>query len=191
LGRHHALSGAVVWLAGYASVAGAIGVHDPRAAVFGTPVCAAAALIPDIDHEGSLIARSLGPVSRLVAWGVRAACGHRGLTHTGVSALVVGMVSTVAAGFGLGWSWWWLGLAVGIGHLVHILGDACTRAGVPLLWPLPVGRLPRRGRSGRYAMRMVGLWEPLRFRTGGRVEVRFVGPLLILSGLAAAWFALA
>lgn len=35
-------------------------------------------LIPDIDHEGSLIGRKMKPVSHVV----RKVCGHRGYTHT-------------------------------------------------------------------------------------------------------------
>ncbi|MDG4765662.1 metal-dependent hydrolase [Solwaraspora sp. WMMD406] len=33
-----------------------------------------------------------------------------------------------------------LGLAVGVGCFVHILGDLVTKAGVPILWPIPIGR---------------------------------------------------
>lgn len=48
-----------------------------------------------------------------------------------------------------------LGSVVALGMVVHVLGDALTLAGVPLLWPLRV-------RGARW--RMFG--APLRFRTG-------------------------
>lgn len=32
----------------------------------------------------------------------------------------------------------WLGLAVGVGAVMHILGDAITKMGVPALWPIPI-----------------------------------------------------
>lgn len=65
------------------------------------------------------------------AWGRSFDPDHRALTHTGAAAVVAG----VAAGavFGL-----WVGVAVFLGWMSHLLSDACTCAGVPLLWPLPV-----------------------------------------------------
>ncbi|MEV6929942.1 metal-dependent hydrolase [Dactylosporangium sp. NPDC051485] len=33
-----------------------------------------------------------------------------------------------------------LGVAVGVGGLVHLLGDMITRHGSPILWPIPTGR---------------------------------------------------
>lgn len=32
----------------------------------------------------------------------------------------------------------WLGMAVGAGAVMHCLGDAITKAGVPFLWPVPI-----------------------------------------------------
>lgn len=32
----------------------------------------------------------------------------------------------------------WLGLAVGFGAVMHLVGDAITKQGVPLLWPAPI-----------------------------------------------------
>jgi membrane-bound metal-dependent hydrolase YbcI (DUF457 family) len=62
----------------------------------------------------------------------------------------------------------WAGVAVITGCLAHCLGDAITEEGVPVLWPIPLGmRL----------WRPLGLPTPLRYRTGGKVEMLFVGPL--------------
>jgi membrane-bound metal-dependent hydrolase YbcI (DUF457 family) len=54
------------------------------------------------------------------------------------------------------------------GCLAHCLGDAITEDGCPFLWPVPLGlRL----------WRPLGLPTPLRYRTGGKVEMLFIGPL--------------
>jgi membrane-bound metal-dependent hydrolase YbcI (DUF457 family) len=37
-------------------------------------------------------------------------------------------------------SYAWLGLAVGFGWFVHLLGDAITKAGVPMFWPIRIRR---------------------------------------------------
>lgn len=184
MGKSHAISGAAVWLGGCAGLASVGHPAGIIAMVAGTPICAAAALLPDLDHPNSIASRSLGPVTKLLAWGISKSCGHRGLTHTGVAAVAVGGVATLGAGLGIGWTWWWLGFAIGLGHLVHILGDCMTLSACPLLWPLPIGRLPR----DRDGWRTVGLWYPLRFRTGKRVELFFVRPMLwAVTVAAAAW----
>jgi membrane-bound metal-dependent hydrolase YbcI (DUF457 family) len=54
-----------------------------------------------------------------------------------------------------------LGIAVGVGCVVHVLGDIITRAGVPIFWPLP---------TGRRLWRMVGMPNVLAITAGSRVE---------------------
>jgi membrane-bound metal-dependent hydrolase YbcI (DUF457 family) len=54
-----------------------------------------------------------------------------------------------------------LGLAIGVGAVVHILGDMLTSHGCPVFWPLPVGRR---------MWRCVGLPDSFAVRVGGRVE---------------------
>jgi len=107
MGKSHALSGSVGWLAGCAvlNLAG----HPPRPlpVVAGAIVSAGFALLPDIDHPSSTVARTLGPLTRLVSRIVsglsagfgRATCdhcdrrpgqgGHRLVTHTIPFALAV------------------------------------------------------------------------------------------------------
>ena len=46
-------------------------------------------LIPDIDHEGSLIGRKMKPVSHVV----RKVCGHRGFTHTLLALFGYGLIT--------------------------------------------------------------------------------------------------
>lgn len=80
LGRNHALSGAF----GFAVTAPMVlDELDLATVVAGTLLCAGAALAPDLDHPGSTVSRSAGPVSRVAAVGVRAASGgHRQGTHS-------------------------------------------------------------------------------------------------------------
>jgi len=70
-----------------------------------------------------------------------------------------------------------LGLAVGVGCFVHIIGDVITRAGVPILWPIP---------TGRRTWRMIGLPDRFALKVGGKVEVILLrGVLTVVSVLAA------
>jgi len=64
-----------------------------------------------------------------------------------------------------------LGIAVGVGCLIHTLGDALTKSAVPLLWPLPIGGDP---------WRCVGPPKFLRFTTGSFVENWLVVPAICL-----------
>ncbi|WP_033775167.1 metal-dependent hydrolase [Salinispora pacifica] len=240
MGRSHALSGAVVWLCGCAGAA--VWGAQPAAGtvVVGAAVAAGAALLPDIDHPGSVVARSLGPVTRMIARGTaagaaalrRSSCGcctdrggHRAVTHTLVFAVTAGLVVSLVcwlggdvaaaivaglaaalaargllrrrtrgmfgvAGVGLlvgvmaaalpgpGGGWWWLGVPLGLGCLTHSLGDALTHSRVPLLWPIRV-------RGCRWAA--LGMWAPLRFRTGSAVELLLVVPALVLAGGFSTW----
>jgi membrane-bound metal-dependent hydrolase YbcI (DUF457 family) len=70
-----------------------------------------------------------------------------------------------------------LGLAVGVGCFVHLLGDMVTKNGVPILWPVPIGRR---------MWRMIGVPDGMAVRVGGTVEVFLLrGAFLVISVLAA------
>src|SRR5688572_19788130 len=126
MGKSHSLSGAVGWLAGCAALAAVGHPASGRAAIVGALVSAGFALAPDVDHPQSTIARTLGPVTRLIATGVAFAAarirtsscdhcerrprrgGHRALTHTGVGAVGLGgLLSLTGLLFGA-----YVGLAV-------------------------------------------------------------------------------
>lgn len=91
--------------------------------------------------------RATGTADDRTAWGRTFDPDHRGLTHTGAAAIVVaGTVGALTS--------WQLGVAVFLGWMSHLLSDACTRAGVPLLWPIKVKgwrklEIASRGRDGR------------------------------------------
>jgi membrane-bound metal-dependent hydrolase YbcI (DUF457 family) len=70
-----------------------------------------------------------------------------------------------------------LGIAVGVGCVVHTIGDMITTAGCPVLWPLPIGRR---------------LWfefslpDPIAVRAGGAFERGALVPLLTIGAVVAA-----
>lgn len=105
-------------------------------------VLLAGSLAPDIDTNGvittpgrllrSLLGRTLGELVDmlfgLVVASVHAVTRHRGVLHSGLVPLVM----LVAAVF---WRLTWLEWFA-LGYAVHLLGDAGTCAGIPLLSPL-------------------------------------------------------
>ena len=66
----------------------------------------------------------------------------------------------------------WIGVAVTLGMLVHMVGDALTESGAPLLWPVRI-------KDRRWYP--VGSLRPLRFRTGGPVEAWVIAPALTVA----------
>jgi hypothetical protein len=124
------------------------------------------ALLPDVDHpEGRLVnSRLFGiPFFRIFPWllkvigwlykaltvpvaavfrlfgvrlrghGFRANFGHRGITH---SLLAFGLLVALGELPLFPWHWLHLGLLIGWGYASHLVADALTKQGVPLLWPL-------------------------------------------------------
>lgn len=54
---------------------------------------------------------------------------------------------------------WWLPLSVGVGALIHVIGDMLTIQGVPLLWPLrpkPAVETPLWKKNGHFAVPVLG-----------------------------------
>jgi membrane-bound metal-dependent hydrolase YbcI (DUF457 family) len=155
------------------------------------------ALLPDVDHpEGRLVnSRFFGieffqifpwllasiafiyklltlPVTvvfkiagiRLRGHGFRANFGHRGITH---SLLALGSLVALGELPLFPWHWLHLGLLIGWGYASHLLADALTKQGVPLLWPLD---------------RRFGFppFRPLRLTTGTFTEYALVAALTVL-----------
>lgn len=167
------------------------GVETPARALALSAAFSAAvgvgALWPDIDHKPALISKIIPGVSQLVCWIMRHAsmviyeatrtnkdrqggC-HRTFTHTLPFVLLTGgglaaiLLATPAAPWAA-----FIGVALGLGTLVHILGDAMTLSGVPVRWPL----LDKKGRRW-------GTWGLRWFRAGGPVGERVA--TLVFSGL--------
>ena len=122
MGPSHAACGAAAWVALTADYQlhlhgtvvpigwGLVDVGD-AGVLTGALVAAGAALLPDLDHPGGTVARSLPPVSRWLARGVcRLAGGHRRGTHSLLGLAVFTGLAALAqkAGVpveGLGWAW--------------------------------------------------------------------------------------
>ncbi len=124
------------------------------------------ALLPDLDASQSKI-KHLGlrgikpfftPSRLLQRW-----LGHRGLLH---SLLGLCFIGVLVVPLGLWWSWS-IALALWLGYASHLAADACTRSGIPMLFP----------RKQRYHL----LPAPLRVLTGSPAE----DLLFVLDGCAA------
>jgi membrane-bound metal-dependent hydrolase YbcI (DUF457 family) len=129
----HALSGAAVWLGGWA-VAQHYQIADPRpdVLIFGAVVAAGGALLPDLDHPNSRVSTSAGPISWLlgkllaaIGWLIYQVTrtdhdrdrggGHRTISHTLVFAVGAGWFATWC---GARWGEWAaLVLVAGLGAL--------------------------------------------------------------------------
>jgi len=75
-----------------------------------------------------------------------------------------------------------LGVAIGVGGIVHLLGDMLTRHGCPLLWPLPVGRR---------MWRCVGVPDPVSVKVGGKVETYVLRTAFALATVVAVGYLVA
>jgi membrane-bound metal-dependent hydrolase YbcI (DUF457 family) len=119
-----------------------------------------ASLLPDLDHGAGLAAGILRV--RWLSGLVQATVGHRsGWTHSAPACLVWALLWGVLAGVltapgGQEASLSWAGgtcLVVLGGGLLHVLADACTPAGCPLLAPFSRRRVRFRLRPGRRSRR--------------------------------------
>lgn len=162
--RTHALVGVnSLWLLGVVpqAISSRSGVNNVGrlavAAAFG-------ALLPDLDAQQSRI-KHLSP-----GWGLEPfllpslllhqAFGHRGMLHSAMGlALFTGLI---ALPLSLWWGWQ-PSVALILGYASHLAADACTRTGIPLLFP-------RR-------LRFFLLPPALRLITGSRAEEALM-PLL-------------
>lgn len=144
----------IVGLAAWSGAAALLGLPagGPGAAV----LAAAGALLPDIDHPRSWAGRRL----RIISVPLSGIVGHRGVTH---SLLAAAACLALLASHG----WGGQAAPLMIGYLSHLLADACTAGGVPLLWP----------KRSHYGLKL--------FRTGSLGEYVTVGALGL--GTARAW----
>lgn len=135
MGPTHAMSGAAAGLAAATLLPATWGGPSSLAETFvWAGVCAGAALLPDLDHPQSTVARSFGVVSQVGSEGINTASaafygltrtakdghrsdGHRTLTHTLLFAILLGAaVSALVTAFGkpaiIGTLFLTLGLAI-------------------------------------------------------------------------------
>ena len=136
--------------------AAALFLHVPSAAVLPVMlVSGAAAVLPDVDHGGSLPNRLLGLGGKVVSTFVP----HRTMTHSLAfcAAVVFGLLALRVPHVYV--------LAAAVGVLSHLVLDSFNPHGVPWLWPL--------GKHFSTA--------PLVFATGGWGESVVVRPAMYLA----------
>jgi len=83
-------------------------------------------LLPDIDHEQSILGTILFPISSYLS----KKYGHRTITH---SLFFLGIISLIAMPLAL-FNWHYV-FAICIGVLSHLISDGFNVSGVPLLYP--------------------------------------------------------
>jgi inner membrane protein len=120
MARSHVIVGFAAWVA--AAPLLHLQVLDP--AYLGLVV--AGSLAPDIDHPNSWVGRRTRPVSTAIA----ATFSHRGITHSAIA--VIGLTLLLLhAGYRRG------GVsALIVGYLSHLAADMLTPQGLRLAWPL-------------------------------------------------------
>lgn len=169
LGKSHALSGGVTWLAVCAGWEQAAALGAPGGGPSGTVVAVGAvtaagyALLPDIDHPRSTIARALGPLTGALSWLAtrgaaalrEAGCahcadgprrgGHRAVTHTFVFAAALGLTLAL-----LGWHYGVeAGLpVVGVGAWLATYPALSSRTRAEVGDMILPGKVRRLGRTG-------------------------------------------
>lgn len=154
MGKTHITVGATMAVA-YALQTG----MDYRQTAVMTGIVAFGSLFPDIDHPSSILGRPLYPISKII----NKLFGHRGVTHSLILYVAVGLVSYFI--FPL---YWPITCAFLFGVLSHIIMDFLNPGGVPLLYPL----------KKRFNL--------LRIRTGSPAE--YVLMLLLLALTAGLYF---
>ena len=104
MSRTHVLSSTAIGLACAAPLAGHFLDHPmPAATLFAfAAVVGGYGVLPDLDHPQATLARTLGPVTKVISQLVHnISGGHRKGTHTlWMALLVVGLVTVLAAKFG-------------------------------------------------------------------------------------------
>jgi membrane-bound metal-dependent hydrolase YbcI (DUF457 family) len=82
MGKAHMASGAAAFAVVGTGTASVTGLSFGQL-ITGMALCAGAAVLPDIDHPGSGVSRTFGPVTRGFAWVVeKVSGGHRNGTHS-------------------------------------------------------------------------------------------------------------
>lgn len=152
---------AVIGMISYAGLYAITGETPPA-----TGLCCAAigAFLPDADTPSSKAGLCFYP---LAVW-LERRFGHRTVTHSLVGVVVFALLIAPLLLLGAGAMLWWSALLCG--YASHLLADAATKAGVPLLWP------------SRARFVFPGN-DALRIKTGSRAEVTLLACLFFFGAL--------
>ena len=120
MARSHVIVGLATW------IAAAPLLHLPSLDPVYLSLVVAGSLLPDIDHPKSWVGRRTRPISTAIA----STFSHRGITHSAIA--VIGLTTLLLhAGYRRG------GVsALVIGYLSHLAADMLTPRGLRLAWPL-------------------------------------------------------
>ena len=121
-------------------------------------------VLPDIDKPRTFITRALGPVGKALHWLVSRVSGPRALTHslTGILAFTL-LTAALTRTVGLPDS---LAVSLGLGCLVHSVGDTPNKKHIQWLWPLKGG------------------WSMMLMRVGGWRDVLTVLAFAVVAGIS-------
>lgn len=157
--RGHMVSGVIVGVA----VAPAI-THNAAELLACISLTTIGSVVPDIDKPRTFITRALGPVGKALHWIVSRISGPRALTHslTGILAFTL-LLTALTRSVGLPDS---LSVSLGLGCLVHSLGDTPNKKRIQWLWPLKGG------------------WSMMLMRVGGWRDVLTVLVFAVVAGTA-------
>jgi len=92
-----------------------------------TAAAAFGALLPDIDHPQSTLGRMIKPIS----WVLHSIFGHRTVTHSLLFLVIITSFLWTAFPDHL-----FIAIGICIGVISHLILDALTASGIPLLYPL-------------------------------------------------------
>ena len=121
MARSHVVVGLTAW------VAAAPLLHIPTLNPIYLTLVVAGSLLPDIDHPKSWVGRRTRPISTAIA----ATFSHRGITHSAIAVIGLAALLLHAGYRRAGIS------ALVIGYLSHLAADMLTPQGLRLAWPLP------------------------------------------------------
>lgn len=151
---------AVIGMISYAGLCAVAGETPPP---IGLGCAALGAFLPDADTPSSKAGLCFYP---LAVW-LERRFGHRTVTHSLVGVGIFALLIAPLLFFGWGALWF---SALLCGYASHLLADAATKAGVPLLWP------------SRARFVCPGN-DALRIKTGSKAEVTLLVCLFLLGAL--------
>lgn len=118
-GGTHALAGITIALI--------TSVPAPPLQLFGVAIAGAiGALMPDLDHPHSALSRRVW----IAGASLRMAVSHRGATHSLLAFCAALLLTGLSPAH-----WQHIVTSAAVGYCSHIVLDAMTVSGVPLLWP--------------------------------------------------------